>query len=217
MTKFHINPETGDAGSCRATQGKCPFGSEEQHYDSANEARTAYEANSLELEESGQVWPPTGLPKKLTVIASTADLIRHYNDDIYDGGEGVCLGASAFVSYQLIQKDIPHKLVRGEYTDKNGAQKDHWWIESSNWIIDASRGQFAEEAYKSGVVRANHEQYTTIEAFDPGHKSIELVEAELQRCFSDPAEANHYLGEVMGLEEDSKRLFSENMESVRYS
>ena len=45
MAKFHINPESGDAGSCQATQGKCPFGADSEHYESATEARAASEAN----------------------------------------------------------------------------------------------------------------------------------------------------------------------------
>ena len=43
MTKFHINPATGDAGSCSATKAKCPFGGEDDHYSSKEAARGAYE------------------------------------------------------------------------------------------------------------------------------------------------------------------------------
>lgn len=217
MAKFHINPETGDAGSCKATQGKCPFGGESEHYPSADEARAAYEQESEKLEESGLVWPPAGLPKKLNVVASTADFIRHFNDDYFDGGEGVCLGASAFVSHQLIKDGVPHKLVRGEYTDRTGEKKAHWWVESSNWIIDASRGQFEEDAYKSGVVKANNPSYSILDTFDPGHKTPELVQAELRRCFSDPREADSYYSEILEQEAEAKELFSEESQSIRYS
>lgn len=40
---FHVNPATGDAGRCRATQGKCPFGSTEEHYTTIEGARDSYE------------------------------------------------------------------------------------------------------------------------------------------------------------------------------
>lgn len=46
--KFHINPTTGDAGKCSATQGKCPFGGESEHYTSAEAARSAYESKQGE-------------------------------------------------------------------------------------------------------------------------------------------------------------------------
>jgi hypothetical protein len=42
MPKFHINPETGNPGPCSA-KIQCRFGSESEHYSSADEARVAYE------------------------------------------------------------------------------------------------------------------------------------------------------------------------------
>lgn len=47
MTKYHIVPKTGNPGKCTALI-KCPFGDETEHYDSANEARAAYEAKMVE-------------------------------------------------------------------------------------------------------------------------------------------------------------------------
>lgn len=44
MAKYHIN-RTGDAGLCKATLGNCPFGDAVDHYDTAEEARAAYEAS----------------------------------------------------------------------------------------------------------------------------------------------------------------------------
>lgn len=44
MSRFHINPKTGEPGSCRVTTGKCPFGSVDEHYATAEEARTAFES-----------------------------------------------------------------------------------------------------------------------------------------------------------------------------
>ncbi len=46
MSSFHINTK-GDAGICKAKQGKCPFGAPEEHYATAEEARRAFE-NSME-------------------------------------------------------------------------------------------------------------------------------------------------------------------------
>jgi len=43
MSKFHINQETGEVDTCRASKGRCPFGGSEDHYSSKKEARTAYE------------------------------------------------------------------------------------------------------------------------------------------------------------------------------
>lgn len=43
MAKFHINGN-GEAGSCKAEKGGCPFGGESEHFTSAEAARSAYEA-----------------------------------------------------------------------------------------------------------------------------------------------------------------------------
>jgi len=43
MAKYHVNPETGEAGQCRARKN-CPFGDlEADHYTSPEAAREAYE------------------------------------------------------------------------------------------------------------------------------------------------------------------------------
>lgn len=42
MAKYHVNA-AGEAGPCKATQGGCPFGGEENHYSTPEEARAAYE------------------------------------------------------------------------------------------------------------------------------------------------------------------------------
>ena len=43
--KFHINPVSGEPGKCSASLKACPFGGEEDHYESSEEARRAYEAS----------------------------------------------------------------------------------------------------------------------------------------------------------------------------
>lgn len=47
MARFHINPETGVPGNCKASIGKCPFKNEDgtpaTHYSTPEEARKAYE------------------------------------------------------------------------------------------------------------------------------------------------------------------------------
>lgn len=44
MAKYHLNPETGEAGVCRALAGNCPFSAGSEHYSSVEEARASYEA-----------------------------------------------------------------------------------------------------------------------------------------------------------------------------
>lgn len=57
---FHINPETGEAGKCRAKNGNCPFGSADEHYPTAEAARDAYETSQATFED----------PKKLRISSA---------------------------------------------------------------------------------------------------------------------------------------------------
>lgn len=43
VTKYHINPNSGAVGKCRAEKGNCPFGDESKHFDSPAAARKAFE------------------------------------------------------------------------------------------------------------------------------------------------------------------------------
>lgn len=49
MAKYHVNPEFGEVGKCTAEPGNCPFGDENQHFNSKQEARDAYEAQMEDL------------------------------------------------------------------------------------------------------------------------------------------------------------------------
>jgi len=43
MAKYHVNPETGVVGVCRAKPGNCFYGSDSPHYDSEADGLKAYE------------------------------------------------------------------------------------------------------------------------------------------------------------------------------
>lgn len=47
---FHINPKTGNTGICKAENGKCPFGSADEHFATRNEARASYEKKQESFE-----------------------------------------------------------------------------------------------------------------------------------------------------------------------
>lgn len=42
MSKYHVNPTTGEPGLCRAKKA-CPFGSADEHHETKQDARAAYE------------------------------------------------------------------------------------------------------------------------------------------------------------------------------
>jgi hypothetical protein len=43
MAKYHVNPNTGNSGTCKSTKGKCPFGSEDEHFSTPEAANNAAE------------------------------------------------------------------------------------------------------------------------------------------------------------------------------
>jgi hypothetical protein len=43
IMRYHISPTTGNPNICRAQPGNCPFGAEEPHYTSKEDARVGYE------------------------------------------------------------------------------------------------------------------------------------------------------------------------------
>lgn len=45
MARYHINGN-GEPGICKATQGGCPFGSADEHFDTPEAAREAFEASN---------------------------------------------------------------------------------------------------------------------------------------------------------------------------
>jgi hypothetical protein len=81
--RFHINA-AGNATICRASVGRCPFGGE--HFDSAEEASRAYEAQHLEesitsgvLSRKRAVASSSGARYRVPITpppAATADLQR---------------------------------------------------------------------------------------------------------------------------------------------
>lgn len=48
MAKYHVNPETGAVGVCKAKPGNCLFGSAAPHYESKEEGLQAYEKSMKE-------------------------------------------------------------------------------------------------------------------------------------------------------------------------
>lgn len=43
MAKIHVNPKTGEPSSCRAKDDGCPFGAEDAHFESKDDARAVVE------------------------------------------------------------------------------------------------------------------------------------------------------------------------------
>lgn len=94
MGKYHINPETGNPGLCRAQQ-QCRFGGSSAHYGSEQEAREAFEVTQEALQsfkkedpaESKTVFLLKSGDKHdgdVTIIKSFEELKEALEDDFSD-------------------------------------------------------------------------------------------------------------------------------------
>jgi hypothetical protein len=74
MPKFHIKPD-GTPALCKATKGKCPYGGEESHYNSKEEAYEAFQ-NKMENKEIVKPENQVYLDKLQGWSAYTEDLVN---------------------------------------------------------------------------------------------------------------------------------------------
>lgn len=51
---FHVNPETGEPGRCRAHLHSCPYSSEDNHFETREDARNFYEDYASKLTDPTQ-------------------------------------------------------------------------------------------------------------------------------------------------------------------
>jgi GNAT superfamily N-acetyltransferase len=77
MAKYHINPETGNPGICRAKQ-KCPYGSlETEHYSTLEEARQVYEElQTSQIAESSRIYTPEEVEEFVLNSPDTTFLVQ---------------------------------------------------------------------------------------------------------------------------------------------
>lgn len=101
MSTFHINQTSGEVGPCRAVQGKCPFGSAQDHYPSLVAAAVAYES----MMSAATVPMP---------VSQTQDS-WHWN--ARTGGPAHCVSKGCPIG------DVPHYAT---HADAVRAQIPHW-------------------------------------------------------------------------------------------
>ena len=68
MSKFHVNPKTGNTGICRAKKDGCPFGSESEHFDNRVDAQKAYETKQDGFEQL--LYRANLKPQKTGIVSS---------------------------------------------------------------------------------------------------------------------------------------------------
>lgn len=92
MTRYHVNPVTGNAGQCRAYYD-CPFGDmEEQHFDSLEEARASYESSQdslpLPKKKRDRVYRVGALEAPVKHFEDLAEVVRLFDEATPEGRQG---------------------------------------------------------------------------------------------------------------------------------
>lgn len=81
MAKFHINGN-GEAGQCKAEKGGCPFGGENEHFESAADARTAFESSMTNGSLSSV--SKTSFAPLPELTESEEDVLDLYNEYVFE-------------------------------------------------------------------------------------------------------------------------------------
>lgn len=151
MNRYHVNPETGNPNICRAVKGGCPFGGEEAHFDSKNDARKAFERfNSA-----------NGAPKLKKRVSNIDPRHGYLKREIAEGivihdvncqqcGEPLgSFGARAMISEEYAECDcgfdndleklqitLTPKNPSYKFLDKNEVKKATWYhaTDKDNWL-----------------------------------------------------------------------------------
>jgi len=140
MAKYHINPATGNPGVCRVDRSKpsapvrgCPFGDDDKHYGSAEEARTAYEA-SMENEATPVATKPVD-KKTLRLQAKTAVP----TDQSFDKVNPFSWNEGTSAQLELIQGLSKEEQLAEGWTDERGNIGGGKWHSYFNSAMRASK------------------------------------------------------------------------------
>lgn len=112
MGKFHVNPESGNPGECKA-EVQCPFGGDEAHYTSADNARKAFEL-SMAGETFAVAKPnPATIPWEERSLEDRTSLTRH-NVESFMKGKGL-IDHDIDLYMAMPARDTMHRKFRPVY------------------------------------------------------------------------------------------------------
>lgn len=156
MSKYHVN-DAGDPGDCNANR-KCPFGSDEEHYSSMGEARSAYE-------------------EKMSKAGST--LPEMHSNRLRD--EAVQAYVDKFPQYELnaTEKNIVEKALEGKKVSDEKIDKlldAHFDLERIAHNRDASKAEAVQKVFRHlrNVRKKSGTPSTLVtgNSFDPSMQSV---------------------------------------------
>lgn len=152
MAKYHINPNTGNPGVCRADPSKpnargCDFDlGESDHYGSAEEARTAFEASMAD-----EATPAAAKPvdkRTLRLRAKAAFPTEHSFATVTPFSYEEALGA-----YKELRKDFKEEEDGSQESSDGGGVEELSWREYFDGAYGAARqeGRLNTERYAAAL------------------------------------------------------------------
>jgi len=172
MARYHINPETGNPGICRTTPDRCRFrDTSPEHYDTKEEARTAYEASQDALAQGGSSLETGKLGEDGFLAEDEVDRIRIHGMSCpecgsslgarnlfaeEDGGSVCDQGHVAFIDELSVTMTPENPSYR--YLSKDAVKKDVWYHSSRdpNWL--ASFEDDEEATVHLGVEQSSYDR-----------------------------------------------------------
>lgn len=125
MTKFHINPDSGKAGTCTASVKPCKYGESTPHYTSAADAQTAYEgamsANTLSSHSRGG---GTMTLERPTLASARIEAIQETVDKVYEFSGRLSRVASRASDVRKVEFKNISKAIDAVVADSNLATVD---------------------------------------------------------------------------------------------
>lgn len=137
MQRFHVNPETGSPGLCRAQSGGCPFGGDESHYPSKEVAQKAFELsmagetfkketkaskmkkelNVEKLKEDAAIvenWKGLAYPSKLRRLGELSDKVSFKDPVMIEFEDGSMIFDEAGNGYNIDKPSRWDRIVSGK-------------------------------------------------------------------------------------------------------
>jgi hypothetical protein len=125
MAKFHINPETGKAGTCTASARPCLYGESTPHYTSAADAQMAYEETMSDNTLSTHSRGGSTMTLERPILASARiEAIRTTVDNVYEFSGRLAKIATRANDVRKIDFKLISKAIDAVIADSNLATVD---------------------------------------------------------------------------------------------
>lgn len=146
MSKYHVNPETGEAGLCRASSGRCPFGGEDAHHGSSAEARTAYEKT---MSENGSHVAGYSRPAEPTTDVRSEKFVEHTLTGLPEGSRVTVVSTRKEDAGSVEKRGYEVETHEVESVDEKLPKSDAYVLNNVSRLSVEDAGRFLKKAKQS--------------------------------------------------------------------